>query len=147
MTVELIIRPGKKSDLPSLSSWLRAAGLPTDDLTPGHMQGFLVALIDQQPVGMIGLEAFGRVGLLRSLVVDPASQQQGIGAQLVNALESRAVETGIEELWLLTIDADAYFARHGYVRKERADAPKAIKETEEFSSLCPGDAVLMRKSL
>ena len=147
MTTDLAIRPGQASDLAIARSWLDAAGLPTDDLTTAHMQDFLVALIDGQPTGMIGLERLGRVGLLRSLVVDPSSQSKGLGAQLVKALETRAAALGIAELWLLTIDADAYFVELGYARMERTDAPAAVRDTAEFSSLCPGDAVLMRKGL
>ncbi len=147
MTTALAIRAGQASDLAVASSWLDAAGLPTDDLTVAHMQDFLVALIDEQPAGMIGLERLGRVGLLRSLVVDPSSRSKGLGAQLVNALERHAATLGIAELWLLTIDADQYFVKLGYARVERADAPTAVRDTAEFSSLCPGDAVLMRKTL
>ena len=147
MTTDLVIRPGQPPDLQRLRSWLADSGLPTEDLTRNHMNDFLVALLDQQPVGMIGLESFGRLGLLRSLVVDPSSQCRGIGAHLVHALENRAIELGIKELWLLTIDADAYFLRHGFEVADRADAPDVIRGTPEFSDLCPGDAVLMRKAL
>ena len=111
------------------------------------MQNFLVALADESPVGMIGIEKFGDVGLLRSLVVDPSARSGGIGARLVAALESMAAERGIAELWLLTIDADAYFSRLGYSVTDRSRAPDVIRRTHEFSSLCPGDATLMRKSL
>ena len=53
----------------------------------------------------------------------------------------------MDELWLLTIDADAWFARLGYTTQARAFAPPEIQQTEEFASLCPGDAVLMMKKL
>ncbi len=147
MTADPDIRRGQASDLAVARSWLNAAGLPTDDLSTAHMQDFLVALIDQQSVGMIGLEPLDSVGLLRSLIVDPSIRSKGIGEKLVNALERRAAGLGMTELWLLTIDADAYFVRLGYARMERTDAPVAIRGTAEFSSLCPDDAVLMRKTL
>ena len=143
----MIIRPGVAADFAIVEGWLRDAALPVEDLTPDHMNDFLVAVVDTRPAGMIGLEQFDKLGLLRSLVIDPAARRSGIGRQLVAALEAKAVARGVAELWLLTIDAEAYFLKLGYEIKERDRAPGVIRETDEFSSLCPGDAVLMRKNL
>jgi amino-acid N-acetyltransferase len=141
------VRPGIPEDLGVVTAWLDAAGLPTADLTETHMVNFLVATDNKTPVGMIGLEQFEHTGLLRSLVVDPGARSGGIGRKLVAALEANAVSLGVRELWLLTIDADAYFAALGYRATERDAAPQSIRGTQEFSSLCPGDAVLMMKRL
>lgn len=143
----LHIRPANGSDLDRAKVWLCAAGLPVEDLTADHLAQFLVAMENDNAVGMIGLEQFGVAGLLRSLVVDKGSRGAGVGRQLVAALESAALENGAKELWLLTIDADLFFTRLGYAVADRADAPTVIRETAEFSSLCPGDAVLMYKKL
>ena len=147
MSSDMAIRPATDADLSAARSWLAAAGLPVDDLTADHMQNFLVALADDRPVGVIGFEQFDTVGLLRSLVVDQSARSGGIGRQLVAALETRASESGVTELWLLTIDADRYFSRLGYEMMDRSAAPESIRRTAEFSNLCPGDAVLMRKTL
>ena len=48
---------------------------------------------------------------------------------------------------MLTIDADSFFEKLDYVARGRDVAPDAIRDTEEFSTLCPGDAVLMSKAL
>ncbi len=141
------IRPARASDLPIAARWLSAEGLPVDDLTADHMDAFIVATQAGQPVGMIGIEKFDGVGLLRSLIVDTACRGAGLGTRLVTELELTARNEHIDELWLLTIDADAFFARHGYVVAERDHAPDAIRDTAEFSTLCPGDAVLMCKHL
>ncbi len=143
----MIVRPGKADDLAVVTDWLDAAGLPTADLTEAHMEAFLVAVDNSTRVGMVGLEAFGEVGLLRSLVVDPGTRSRGIGRQLVAALEANAASKGVAELWLLTIDADRYFAALGYERRDRDSAPDSIRATDEFSDLCPGDAVLMSRRL
>lgn len=140
-------RQANASDLDIAKAWLSTAGLPVADLTAGHMEAFIVAMQGGNAVGMIGLENFGGAGLLRSLVVEHSCRDAGIGRQLVDALETTAVGQGISELWLLTIDADPFFARLGYVVADRGDAPAVIRDTAEFSSLCPGDAVLMRKRL
>jgi amino-acid N-acetyltransferase len=147
MSTEVVIRPAGAADLVLATHWLAAEGLPTEDLTASHMDKFIIAVRADRAVGMIGLETFGNLGLLRSLVVDQSSRGDGLGPALVAALERKARATALQELWLLTIGADSFFARVGYARKERADAPAAIQTTPEFASLCPGDAVLMCKRL
>ena len=147
MTAEIEIRSGQVSDLEVVIAWLDGAGLPSDDLRAVHMESFLLATKATQPVGMIGLEKFADLGLLRSLLVESTCRGNGLGAQLVAALEAKAQSHDIAELWLLTIDADPFFARLGFDTVERIDAPASIQATAEFSSLCPGDAVLMRKKL
>ena len=84
---------------------------------------------------------------MRSLVVSRAARGSGVGAALVAALEAACWDRGIQELWLLTIDADSFFEKLGYAVRSRVVAPDAIRDTEEFSTLCPGDAVLMSKAL
>ena len=147
MSVGVDIRPAMPSDFNAVESWLASAGLPTADITPEHLSDFLVATLDGALIGVIGLEQTDSVGLLRSLVVDPSVRGGGIGFQLVEKLESMAKKRGISELWLLTIDADGYFMKLRYGRRERVEAPIDIQSTAEFSDLCPGDAVLMSKLL
>ena len=141
------VRPGRASDLPTAIAWLDGAGLPTEDLTEAHMETFLLARLGDTPVGMIGLESYAECGLLRSLYVDAAQRGSGVGAHLVSALEAKAAGSGVGAIWLLTIDADAFFTRHGYEVMQRDAAPASIQSSVEFSSLCPGDAVLMQKKL
>lgn len=147
LTAAAAIRPAQASDWSFATAWLAAAGLPTADLKAAHMQDFLLATAAGQPVGMIGLECYANCGLLRSLVVDEMKRGAGLGARLVAELEALAYRRGLRGLWLLTIDADPFFARHGYTVRQRDEAPQDIRDSAEFSSLCPGDAVLMYKAL
>ncbi len=84
---------------------------------------------------------------MRSLVVAPGSRAAGLGRLLVAALEAHARRRGLTELWLLTIDAERYFRALGYTAKERSEAPRAIRQTAEFTLLCPGNATLMQKTI
>jgi amino-acid N-acetyltransferase len=147
MTHDLEIRAGSAAEFDAAIRLLSLAGLPTEDLDTESLGGFLVASIGNSITGLIGLEQFGSIGLLRSLVVDPGFRAAGLGRVLVAALESQAASQGVVELWLLTIDADAWFERLGYEARQRDEAPVAIAQTDEFRSLCPGDAVLMQKSI
>lgn len=133
------------ADLDRTVELLLEAGLPTEDIAVQRLA--LAAECDGKLLGVIGLESLVDVGLLRSLVVSKDARGQGIGATLVSALESTCIAAGVRELWLLTIDADPFFVKHGYVVRTRKAAPNAIRQTQEFSSLCPDNAVLMSKRL
>jgi len=134
-------------DWRAVQDLLLAANLPVDDLGPDKLSGFLIAEDDNVTVGLIGLEVLGTVGLLRSLVVERGARSTGLGGKLVGALESAAEAAGIAELWLLTIDAERFFQRHNFVIVDRTIVPDEIRQTGEFSTLCPDNAYLMRKSL
>ena len=60
-------------------------------------------------------------------------------------LEMYAKESGIECLYLITTSAKAFFDQLGYGVIERNAAPESVKQTAEFSSLCPSSAVVMKK--
>ncbi len=141
------LRQALADDWPVVRDLLLASELPVDDLGPDRLDGFLIAEDDRVIVGLIGLEVLGTVGLLRSLVVEKKVRSAGLGGKLVGALEAAAEAAGIVELWLLTIDAERFFQRHNFEIVDRTAAPDEIRDSEEFSSLCPHTAYLMRKSL
>ena len=141
------IRSAEPADLATAFAWLAEAGLPSSDLSNAHLDSFLFAYRGDEPVGMIGVEKYTDCGLLRSLFVAEFSRKLGLGARLVGELEKRVAAAGLGSLWLLTIDADPFFSRHGYEVMQRDAAPESVQQSAEFSTLCPGDAVLMRKAL
>lgn len=141
------VRQARPDDWDLVRALLQAADLPVDDLGSGRLGGFLIAGEDEAIVGLIGLEAFGAAGLLRSLVVAKDARNSGLGGNLVRALEAAAAAAGIGELWLLTTDAQRFFQRHDFEIVDRTIAPDDIRQTDEFSTLCPDNALLMRKTL
>ncbi len=141
------IRPAQESDLLHLIGLLRDAALPIEGVAD-HLNDFRVACdVTGKVVGGVGLETYGTVGLLRSLVVDPTHRGQGIAATLCRELLAAARDKGMTEVFLLTTDAADYFTRHGFQPCERSVAPAAIQETTEYCCLCPETAVLMRLNL
>ncbi len=143
----LTLRQAIPGDWRAVQDLLLTADLPVDDLGPDKLSRFLIAEDDKVTVGLIGLEVLGTVGLLRSLVVARSARSTGLGGKLVGALESAAEAAGIAELWLLTIDAERFFQRHNFEIVDRTVAPDEIRQTGEFSTLCPDTAFLMRKTL
>jgi amino-acid N-acetyltransferase len=134
-------------DRAAVERLLAAAGLPTADLDTARDLRLRVVRENGRVVGAIGLERFGAVGLLRSLVVAPELRGRGLGGTLVDAAEQDARAAGLDLLVLLTQTAETFFARRGYVRIDRAAAPAAVRESAEFASLCPASATTMIKPL
>jgi len=147
MTNEVLIRPASATDFDTAVALLARANLPVADLSAASLDRFLVAAVEQSVAGLIGLERYESIGLLRSLVVDSEFRGRGLGRLLVKELEAQANDQGIRQVWLLTIDADAWFQHLGYEVRPRDQAPVVIAQTAEFVNLCPGDAVLMQKTL
>lgn len=142
----LALRPADGDRLSYVETLLERNGLPSKDVrsTPGR---FYVAAVGDEPVGVGGVESYGPVGLLRSVVVERPARGRGLGTALCDALEARAAEDGVETLYLLTTTAAGFFAGRGYVEVERTAAPAPIRRTAQFAELCPGGATCMRKSL
>jgi amino-acid N-acetyltransferase len=143
----LPVRAATAADAAAIRELILGAGLPVTDLDHAPGQRFWVADDGEAIVGVIGLERYGIAGLLRSLVVAPPHRQRGLGAALVATLEREARTSGVERLVLLTATAEAWFARLGYAVVERAHVPDEIRQSAEFSSLCPASAVCMTKPL
>ena len=147
----IVVRDAKQKDWQSVRHLLDQAGLPVADLGPEQLEDFLVAersaTGQAETLGIIGLQRFKQVGLLRSLVVDQGIRKSGLGRRLVLAIEANACCRGVKDLWLLTIDAERFFEGLGYKLMSRDSAPESIRNTEEFSGLCPDGAYLMRKMI
>jgi amino-acid N-acetyltransferase len=126
---------------------LKSADLPVSDLTEAHMRQFFYIGARTGPVGLVGMEFYGRDALLRSLVVAPECGSRGAGTRLVERAETYARDHGALAVYLLTTTAEHFFRARGYVTAYREHAPVAIRETTEFSSLCPASSAFLSKQL
>jgi amino-acid N-acetyltransferase len=126
---------------------LKSVALPTSDLTDAHMRHFFYIGSPMAPVGLVGVEFHGPDALLRSLVVTPEYRSRGAGARLVEHAERHARNQGAFAVYILTTTAERFFCALGYVAASREQAPVAIKETSEFSSLCPSSSAFLCKRL
>jgi amino-acid N-acetyltransferase len=139
------IGSARRSDLPGIRWLLEYEGLPASDLDESLLERFLVCRDGRDVVAAVGLEVFGQVALLRSLVVDPQLRGRGLGMHLTKAAEALARRSGVESIYLLTTTAEEFFRARGYRIVARSEAPAAIQSTTQFSALCPSTAVLMVK--
>jgi amino-acid N-acetyltransferase len=134
-------------DEPWIRQLLTISGLPHEDITPEHLRHFRAISEKGQMIGVVGLEVFGRLALLRSLAVDPRFRKRGLGSQLTKQAEEYAASLKIERLYLLTLTAESFFLKQGYQKIERNSAPAEIQQTAEFKGLCPAGSVCMVRQI
>ena len=124
---------------------LKQNGLPTSDIDADKM---LFALLKNGSiVGTGGLEYFDNCALLRSVSVTLTCRGNGLGKFITKELEKYCMQRAIGTVYLLTTTARGFFVKQGYRVIDRERAPQCIKDTAEFSSLCPSSAILMKKNL
>lgn len=131
---------------------IAAGGLYHQDITPSHLQHFLVSKDNLNSTvagvaGVVGLELKNNTALLRSLAVIEPQRSKGLATQLVREIEKYARSQQIDTLYLLTLTAERFFAKQGYRKTDRQSAPPEIQDTAEFNKLCPQTAVCMKKQL
>lgn len=141
MSVNLI--KAKIEDLDFVEELLRQNDLPYQDVKNIGKEFFL-AYDNSLFIGIIGLEKFDNIALLRSMVIEEKYRNKGYGKQLFAALIEESKKQGIEEFYLLTTTAKDFFEKIGFKTIERNSAPDAIKNTTEFLGLCPVSAVCLK---
>ena len=142
----MTIQPAEKADLAAVRQLLEAERLPLDDLET-HLKTMIVAKRDGEVVGASAVELYADGALLRSVVVSPLAQGQGLGHLLTEAALNMAKSRGIDTAFLLTTTAERFFPRLGFEPISRQDVPISVQASVEFQSACPASATVMRKRL
>ena len=137
----------RRPAMEAAAALLESADLPVSDLTDAYMEHFFYVGPVSAPIGLVGVEMCGVDALLRSLVVRPEHRSAGLGQTLVAHAESHARGQGARAIYCLTTTAEAFFRRRGYVDSDRDCAPAAVRETGEFSTICPASSALLVKKL
>lgn len=140
------IRPATLFDLAAVGRLLREARLPVADVAE-HLGSFQVGEEAGVLLATGGLEIHGQDALLRSVAVTAARRRQGLGRALVQVLLEDAARREIREVWLLTEGAAGFFGTLGFQPAERTAAPRALRASRQFTTLCPESALLMRRPL
>jgi amino-acid N-acetyltransferase len=146
MDVDVRIERATTSDVGAIARLLTAAELPTAGVDEG-IDGFVVARDGQFVLAVAGTERYDGAVLLRSVVVAPEARGWGLGARLVDERLAHGARSGAGEAYLLTTTAEPFFARMGFVPIGRDAVPAGVRASEEFTSLCPASATVMRRSI
>jgi amino-acid N-acetyltransferase len=138
--------PARVHDLAGVLALLRDAHLPEQGVAD-LFRNFVVVHDDAVVVAAAGLEVHGEDGLLRSVVVDSAFRDQGIGGLLVGAAADLARHLELRTLYLLTTSARPFFLKLGFADCARDEAPPAIRESWEFREGCPTTSAFLKRAL
>ena len=140
------MRAATAGDLQALVALLSAEGLPDGGVSEG-ITHFQVLVDADEVIGAAGIEPLGASALLRSVVVAPSHRGRGLARRLTGHMVEHARGLGHDSIYLLTMDADAYFAGLGFTRVPRDEAPVEVKTCEQYREQCPDSAVLMRMTV
>jgi len=139
---EWAVRQSRPEDLDTVRHLLGVAELPVEGVEDVFDSGFIVAEGAGRVIGSAGLETYGRYGLFRSLTVEPGWQRRRIGQALMENRMDLARSNDLIAVFLLTIEP-GYFARFGFQPVNRDSVPPEIRNSPEFSSICPDTATVM----
>ena len=130
-------------DLEEVLTLLKQVNLPIEGVKE-HFKNFFVTKEDKTIVGCVGLEIYEEVGLLRSIALQPSFQGKGLGEQMVSKIETYSVENRINKIYLLTETAEKFFLKLGYRIIPREETDPRIKQSNEFTTICPSSPVMMK---
>ena len=140
------IDPSLDRDAPIINQILAEVNLHPIDFKEENVIIFK-ALKSKHIAGIVGLEIYHDIGLLRSLAVRPVYRGQKIGKSLIDHLTHHAIRGGLKEIWLLTETAEDYFAKQGFKTVDRTLVSPLIKTCRQYRVLCPDSAIVMLKNL
>ena len=136
------IRPAKKKDVRAIQMLTKKA-VESEELVKRsrasiekNIGDFHIFEIDKNPVACVALQVYPdqKKGELACLYVNPSHENQGIGRKLIQFIESKARELGLNELLTLSTQAFTYFqSKGGFVEGTPDDLPLARREKYEQS--------------
>jgi amino-acid N-acetyltransferase len=101
-----------------------------------HLADYYIFEIDKNPVACVALHTWPELGKgeLACLYVSPAHENQGIGRKLVQFVENKSRELGLNELITLSTQAFTYFqSKGGFLEGTPDDLPPARREKYDQS--------------
>lgn len=98
-------------------------------------------------MGIIGVEEYNNIALLRSMVVIEKYRDKGLGSEILTQFLKHLKQQKITDLYLLTTTAQKFFEKFGFKIIDRKATPAEIQSTEEFSNLCPDTSFILTLSL
>jgi amino-acid N-acetyltransferase len=130
----LLLRPARLDDVPAIEQMLSAESLPPFQVKE-FIDTFWVLEQDGKVVGAAGVELYGEVAHLRSVVVAPSLRGKGQGDRLVREALNHAQQNGARRVYLFTMTAAPFFALYGFQPLAMEDFEPAAKESWQFIAL------------
>ena len=136
------IRPARKKDVRAIQLLTKSA-VETEELVKRskasiekNLTDYFIFEIDKNPVACVALHVYPdhKKGELACLYVNSSHENQGIGRKLIQFVENKAREAGLNELVTLSTQAFTYFqSKGGFAEGTPDDLPPARREKYEQS--------------
>lgn len=140
------LRQSSGPDLPAIASLLHEGGLPAGAARE-RVGRTVVAESDRRVIATAAWEPVGDAALLRSVAVAADLRGTGAGLLVSAAALRQAARAGIREIYLVTTDAEGFFARCGFRTIPREELPAAVAAHKQITRECPATAPVMRLTL
>lgn len=137
------LRPSSGPDLPAIATILHEGGLPAGAARE-RVGRTVVAEADRRTIATAAWEPVGPDALLRSVAVTLAARGTGTGMLVVAAALRTVARAGIRDVYLVTANAEGFFARCGFRTISREDLPEAVAAHRQIARECPLSAPVMR---
>lgn len=136
------IRRAMKKDVRSILKLIQSS-VATEELAKRtrssiekQIEDYYLFEIDRNPVACVALHVDGEEpkGELACLYVSPSHENQGLGRKMIQFVEAKAREKGLEELVALSTQTFTYFqSKAGFVEGTARDLPRGRRERYEQS--------------
>jgi amino-acid N-acetyltransferase len=136
------IRRARKRDVRSIEQLIHAS-VEAEELVArsratieAQLDDFYLFEVDRHPVACIALHVYPgeKKGELAALCVGPTHENQGIGRRMVQYVEDRAKELGVDVLFALSTQAFNFFqSKAGFTEGDADDLPATRRESYERS--------------
>jgi len=136
------IRPARKKDVRAIQLLTKAA-VEAEELVKRskaaiekNLGDYSIFEIDKNPVACVALHVYPeqKKGELACLYVNSSHENQGIGRKLIQFIENKAREAGLNEIITLSTQAFTYFqSKGGFVEGTPDDLPPSRREKYEQS--------------
>jgi N-acetylglutamate synthase-like GNAT family acetyltransferase/DNA-binding MarR family transcriptional regulator len=139
----VVLRVAVDGDLEAVKELLAAEDLPVGGLEEFFGENYVIAQLHGRVVAAAGMEVYGHLGLIRSVIVAKTLRGTGLGQWLVIDRLRWAAGRQLSAVYLLTTTAADFFARLGFQTIEHDEVPAEVRGSSEFSTLCPDSATVM----
>ena len=130
-----------------LSELLKSSGLVPEGLQKDNLYLFCEREDSGTMVGVVGMEIYGNVCLLRSLAVRENKRNQGIARSLLKQAFELARSIKSYEVYLLTETIGDTMHKYGFRDVYRDNVPNGLLESPFFNGICPCSCHLMYKNI
>jgi amino-acid N-acetyltransferase len=136
------IRKARRRDVRSIEQLIRSS-VESEELAPrnresieAELDDFFLFEVDRHPIACVALHVYpeANAGELACLYVRPSHENLGIGRRMVQFVEAKAREQGLERILVLSTQAFNYFrSKAGYAEGTPDDLPPARRAKYEAS--------------